>query len=286
MDFKKVTIKRPSDKVVSRMRNGHSVRMMKGEGLDIMMKPQKIVAMAKKFAMGKGVQLALDPEELMANKGIEGEGIFGKKVDKLLKKTGLKKAAYTIGSAAKPFVQEGIAAATQLAAAAGVPPSVVSKISNLSQQYIDDPKSLQGKKGIRALKKAGLDIAQEGADALGKQMGIDAPDVRQTIKDVRSGSAGPALKREDYANMGADALAKALTDRAARRAAAGQGLYASGRGLYASGRGLGMGMKSAERFSSLGARGSLMGGNIQALTPQPYAENYQFRATLGNMISR
>lgn len=285
MDFKKVSVKRPSDKVVSRMRNGHSVRMMKGEGLDIMMKPQKIVAMAKKFAMGKGVQLALDPEELMANKGIEGSGIFGKKVDKFLKKTGLKKAAYTIGSAAKPFVQEGIAAATQLAAAAGVPPSVVSKISNLSQQYIDDPKSLQGKKGLRALKNAGLDIAQEGADALGKQMGIAAPNVRQTVKDFRSGSApsGPALTRESVANMGADALAKALAERRAKREASGQGLYASS---YGRGMTMGMGMKGAEKFSSLGARGSLMGGNIQALTPQPYSENYQFRATLGNMISR
>jgi hypothetical protein len=50
MDFKKVSIKRPSDKVISRMRNGHKVRMMKGEGLDIMMKPKSIVTMAKKFA--------------------------------------------------------------------------------------------------------------------------------------------------------------------------------------------------------------------------------------------
>lgn len=270
------------------MRNGHSVRMMKGEGLDIMMKPSKIVKMAKKFAMGKGVQMALDTEELMANKGIEGSGIFGKKVDKALKKVGLKKAAYTIGSAAKPFIQEGIAAATQLAAAAGVPPSVVSKISNLSQQYIDDPKSLQGKKGLRALKNAGLDIAQEGADYLGKEMGIAAPNVRQTVKDFRSGSAPSApMTRESYANMGADALAKALTDRAARRAAAapapmGQGLYASsyGRGLT-----MGMGMR-AEKYSSLGARGGLMGGNIQALSSQPYAENYQFRATLGHMLNR
>ena len=276
MDFMKVKIKRPSDKVISRMRNGHMVRMMKGEGLEIMMKPMKAMSMEKKHSKGKGVQMALDPEELMANRGIEGEGIFGKKVDKLLKKTGLKKAAYTIGAAAKPFVQEGIAAATQLAAAAGVPPSVVSKISNLSQQYIDDPKSLQGKKGLRALKNAGLDIAQEGADALGKEMGIAAPNVRQTIKDVRSGSAGPAISREDIANMGANALADRIR---ARYPPTGQGLYASGRGI-------GMGMRGAEKYSSLGARGGLMGGNLQALSSQPYAENYQFRATLGPMLSR
>jgi hypothetical protein len=323
MDFKKVSIKRPSDKVISRMRNGHKVRMMKGEGLDIMMKPKSIVTMAKKFATGKGVQIALDPEELMANRGIQGEGIFGKKFDSVLKKVGIKKAAYTVASAAKPFVQAGISTVADMAKASGVPANLIDGAESLAQRYIDDPASLQNKKGLRELKNVGLDALQEGANMYAEQQGIPRSEVpnfkefEKLAQSVRPGKSSSSSSRESAANMGADAIAKALRERYAARPM-GNGLYASGSGVFQKignvatkgvlgmgmdltnyntmpvsqkGYGLGMGMKFsprriAEKYSSLGARGALMGGNIQALTPQPYAENYQFRATLGPMIGR
>lgn len=325
MDFKKVTIKRPSDKVISRMRNGHKVRMMKGEGLDIMMKPKSVITMAKKFATGKGVQMALDPEELMANKGIQGEGIFGKKFDSALKKIGIKKAAYTVASAAKPFVQSGISAVADMAKTAGVPAGFIDSAESLAQRYVDDPKSLQNKKGLRELKNVGISALQEGANMIAAEQGIppsEVPNFKEYEKIAQSlrpgkSSSGP---RESVANMGANAIADALRAKYSGDAYPGPGPRPMGNGLYASGSGifkkvghiatkgvlgmgmdmpnyhtmpvsqkgcgLGMGMKPAEKYSSLGARGALMGGRIQALTPQPYSENYQFRATLGPMLSR
>ena len=139
--MERFSFKRPSEKVISRLRNGHAVRLMKGEGLDMFLKPQKRMAMMKKFAMGKGVQLSLDPEEIMESRGIEGSGIFGKKADKALKKVGIKKAVYKVGAALKPLADTAIKSAEAAAISYGVPPSIASKIGDTATQYLADPKS-------------------------------------------------------------------------------------------------------------------------------------------------
>ena len=241
MDFKRVSIKRPSDRIISRMRNGHAVRMMKGEGLDIMMKPAKIIKMAKKFMTGKGIQISLDPEEVSANKDIEGCGIFGKKFDKTLKKAGIKKAVYAIGSAAKPLVQQGIQAAEQMAIAYGVPPSIASKIGDTATQYVDDPKSLQGKKGLQELKKRGLSLGQELADMGTSEMGMDSIDVADMVKKAtaKKDPNAPSMRQQaqSFKQQGVTSLAEKLAARFAE---------SSGQGLYA-GRGIGLGMFSRIR---------------------------------------
>jgi hypothetical protein len=290
-DMKRVSIKRPSDRIISRMRNGHQVRMMKGEGLDIMMKPSKIIKMAKKFMTGKGVQMSLDSDELSANKGIEGSGIFGKKFDKALSKTpGLKKAAYAVGSAAKPLVKQGIKAAEAMAITYGVPPSIAKKIGDTADQYIEDPSSLQGKKGLRELKKRGISLGQEVADMGTSQMGMDKIDVADIVKTATAKRVPGAPKtdfREAAINMAGQSLADKLRARFSEAPVAGQGLYA--------GRGLGMGARiasmsrrsmSAPERSVMG-RGALIGGEISpALRSQPYASNYQFGVTLGPFLRR
>jgi hypothetical protein len=286
MEMKRVSIKRPSDRIISRMRNGHAVRMMKGEGLDIMMKPAKIVKMAKKFMTGKGIQISLDPEEVEANKGVEGCGIFGKKFDKALKKTpGLKKAVYAVGSVAKPFVQEGIKAAEAMAMTYGVPPSIASKIGSTASQYIDDPSSLQGKKGLRELKKRGIELGQEVADMGTSKMGMDKIDVGGIVKQATA-KRDPNAPKTDLRAMAATSLAERLAARFAEPST-GQGLYA-GRGL---GQGLGQGIfkRAAQtlRERSVMGRNALIGGEISpALRSQPYASNYQFKATLGPYLNR
>jgi hypothetical protein len=298
MDFKRVSIKRPSDRIISRLRNGHQVRMMKGEGLDIMLKPAKLIKMAKKFMTGKGIQISLDPEEVSANRQIEGEGIFGKKFDKTLKKAGIKKAVYAIGSAAKPLVQQGIQAAEQMAIAYGVPPSIASKIGDTATQYVDDPKSLQGKKGLQELKKRGLSLGQELADMGTAEMGMDSIDVADLVKKATA-KKDPNAPKTDYKTMGASMVANSLADRLRERfsePSTGQGLYA--------GRGLGMGFRRSETAiapmagmglfgrarraeRSIMGRGALIGGEISpALMSQPYAANYQFGATLGPYLRR
>jgi hypothetical protein len=247
MDFKRVSIKRPSERVISRMRNGHSVRMMKGDGLDIMLKPAKIMKMAKKFIKGTGIQISLDPDEIMANKEVEGCGIFGKKADKFMEKKGIKKAVYAVGSVAKPFVQEGIKAAEAMAIAYGVPPTIASKIGDTAAQYVDDPESLQGKKGLQELKRRGIELGQEGLDMVSSEFGVDKVDLAGIVKKATPKKAQAAaqaavgdFRRGARAQMGG--ARQSLADKLEARFSD----VPSGQGLYV-GRGIGLGVIARAR---------------------------------------
>jgi len=268
------------------LRNGHAVRLMKGEGLDMFLKPAKKAAMMRKFAMGKGVQLALDPEEIMENRGIEGSGIFGKKADKALKKAGIKKAVYKVGAALKPLADEAIKSAEAAAIAYGVPPSVASKIGDTATQYLADPKSLQGKKGLRELKKRGVSVASELGEMAAERAGIDPATIAEakmaakTAKEMRkSGVSVSAPSRAELTDRASNAAADALIARIRERypATAGSGLYA-GRGL---GMGLMRGVAGMGMERSISGRNTMIGmGMPPALQSQPFSENFQFRYTL------
>ena len=288
--MERFSFKRPSEKVISRLRNGHAVRLMKGEGLDMFLKPQKRMAMMKKFAMGKGVQLSLDPEEIMESSGIEGSGIFGKKADKALKKVGIKKAVYKVGAALKPLADTAIKSAEAAAISYGVPPSIASKIGDTATQYLADPKSLQGKKGLAELKKRGVSVASELGEMAAEQAGVSSADIamaKQMAKEAKSarksGVSMSAPSRADVVDSASNAAADALIARIRAKYPSGQGLYA-GRGMmgYGSnsvGCGLGMGMRGLER--SISGRNTMLGmGLPPALQSQPFSENFQFRYTL------
>lgn len=291
--MERLSFKRPSEKVISRLRNGHAVRLMKGEGLEMFLKPHKRMAMMKKFAMGKGVQLALDPEEIMESRGIEGSGIFGKKADKALKKAGIKKAVYKVGAALKPLADTAIKSAEAAAISYGVPPSIASKIGDTATQYLADPKSLQGKKGLAELKKRGLSVAGDAAEFAAEQAGIDPGLIAEAkmgykmAKDVKkAGVSRPSMSapsRGEITSMASNAAADALIARIREKyPASGSGLYA-GRGSNAVGCGLGQGLYAGRGMErSLSGRHTMIGmGYVPpALVSQPFSENFQFRYTL------
>ena len=96
-----------SPKQVSRLRNGHKVRIkpaMQGEGVCLMVSPSKYSIITKSFGRGKGVEIALDPDEILKNQqaAMEGRGIFDK-IGGAFKKVGksVAGAAKTVGNAAK-----------------------------------------------------------------------------------------------------------------------------------------------------------------------------------------
>lgn len=100
---------------LSKLRNGRKVRIkpaMEGKGFCMIVKPAQYNHIARAFGKGKGVELSLTPEELLANAqgGAEmsGQGIFGKKFDKWLKKTGIKKAVYAVGDVLKKPVMGAV----------------------------------------------------------------------------------------------------------------------------------------------------------------------------------
>jgi hypothetical protein len=304
--LKMMKVKKLSPAVMSRIRNGHKVRLMEGEGTQLVVHPDQYDAISHSFLKKKGIQIALSPAEIEANRSVEGEGIFGKKADKVMKKLGVKKVAYEVGRVVKPLVKEGIQTAAMAAEMYGVPPSVTAKLEATANQYLDDPKSLQGKKGLRALKKSAIDAGIEAAAPMAAEYGIDLKELKDTLKSAKS---APTSKKEMKAAVRGKAegavLGKLQQMVDARRSASapmpissdlysqfdsdgiiGNGMkgccqMCKGSGLYAgaaSGRGL-PGMMPARNISKkfVNVSKKLMGGEIQALASQPMAANYAFR---------
>jgi hypothetical protein len=72
-----ISIKQPSPRVMSKLRNGHKVRIMSGEGISLALAEDKAREIMKKMRGGlKGVHIQLSPEELILNRSVSGNGIF------------------------------------------------------------------------------------------------------------------------------------------------------------------------------------------------------------------
>jgi hypothetical protein len=204
-------------------------------------------------------------------------------------------------------VQEGIKAAEAMAMAYGVPPSIASKIGDTATQYVDDPKSLQGKKGLRELKKRGIELGQEVADMGTAEMGMDRIDVKDIVKKATSKkpAGAPAFNIKSASEDMLLAKLQEMVDARRSKGPVSTDLYAqmdqdgiigngmkmcskcptcSGSGLYAgaaSGRGL-AGMPPARNISKkfVNLSKKLMGGELQALQSQAMDANFAFRNTL------
>jgi len=151
-----------SKRSLAKMNKGMPVRIMKGSN-NLMVSPHRLSGISKAFTKNKGHQLALSSEEITAN----GEGIFGKKFDKVLKKAGVKKALYKAGDKLKPVAKDVIRTGASALALTnpGLAP-LIAPATALATDYLDRPTYYQKKKG-RNLKRAGInaltDVVKEQA---------------------------------------------------------------------------------------------------------------------------
>ena len=74
--MEKLQVKELSPRAISKLRNGHKIRITKGTGLDIYIDPSKYNQITKTFAKIKGSTLQLSGEEINANKEVEGGSLF------------------------------------------------------------------------------------------------------------------------------------------------------------------------------------------------------------------
>ena len=184
---------------IRKLIKGQKVRLKKGTGFCLLVHPEKYHLMSRTFGKDKGIDTSLTEQELHANanadmSGMTGSGIFGKQADKWMKKHGVKKAAYEMGTALKPVAHQLIDQGKAMAMAYGVPEQLIDPVAKLGKDYIDDPESLQGKKGRRELKNRGIDFLQSGADEMGRQYGVQAPrikDYEKMIQDARHSKSAP-----------------------------------------------------------------------------------------------
>jgi len=101
-----------SQRQLSKLRNGHPVRIKKGTGFNLIVHPENYKLVNRAFTKNKGIQIKLSPEELEANMSpelheelsdntnIQGSGIFKK-----IKKALYSKNAKKIGRELKPLTR-------------------------------------------------------------------------------------------------------------------------------------------------------------------------------------
>ena len=268
-----------SDKQRARLRNGHRVRVsppIEGEGVNLIVHPERLDSISKCFRDGKGTMLQLSPSEIQANKtGVEGEGIFGKQFDRFVKKTIGKKATKQIYSGldkvAKPLVNKGLDAAA-IAATAYLGPEAAPAIQaakRAAKGYIDRPTAYQknpSKELMKDVNPVGMaeDFAKGKIDAMMAGEGI-----MDMVKKAAKSKVGKSLqkkaidaamkqaKKQGVPGVVADALGSA-----AKSGVEGQGLYAS----------------APSRGRGVMGRGAMVGAGYlpPALQSQNNSANFQF----------
>jgi hypothetical protein len=251
--FRKIGVS-ASLKQLSKLRNGHKVRLTSGEGC-LMIDPSKYDAMSRTFMKGKGMSVQLSPEEIAANRGVmAGEGIFGPGFDRFLKKIGIKKQVYALGDKIKGPVKKAINA------------------------FVDKAPAALGSAGAALATAVGQPQLAPLAIMAGKKLGEKA---RNYTKKHLTGKAGYLDDPESYQKN-----PKKLLD------FKGVGLYASGRGMDRSAvtmanlaareeqGGYGSGLYAGSRggaLSIVGGRQSMMGLSHPALQSQAMGELYHQR---------
>jgi len=170
-----------SPKQLSRLRNGHKVRVkpaVEGMGFSsLIVSPGKFDIITRAFGRGKGSEIQLSAPELVENQeaspALEGSGIFGKAGDKVMKKLGVKKIAYKVGDVVKPLVKKALGYGIEAlvdAIVASQPEfapfriGAIAVAKNLEEDFLDHPGKYQ--EALSSRSKAEALIKQKVKDFL------------------------------------------------------------------------------------------------------------------------
>lgn len=276
-----------SPKQMSKLRNGHKVRVkppLEGEGVCLIVHPENYSLLSRTFSKNKGAEISLTPDELVANKEassqMEGQGIFGKKFDRGLRKVIGKKAQkelYGIAEQFLPLAQAGLtggltAGATALGSVQPelIPflPAGVAGLSALGSDYLANPSKYQGGKSSSLAKEYAKDLAlQRLNQELGTNMGnLSTASLNKAVADKASAEMSKLAiqARQSQLDPNSVAYSNSTLD----------GIFGSG---------LGTGLYAGKMRKSGGAVG-LNAGMVRPLPPalqsQPFSANFQFQATL------
>jgi hypothetical protein len=153
-----------------KLRKGHKIRVkpaMKGQGIPLIVLPNTFNQYTKSFASNKGFDISLTPNEIFNNKEqtdhpeIQGQGIFGRRFDRAVRKTIGKHAQdviYKGADLAKPYIKQTISKVGEYIPQAGE--QIGLAVANASGH--PEVAGMLGELG----KRAGSAIQQEGTQRL------------------------------------------------------------------------------------------------------------------------
>lgn len=181
-----------SPKQVSRLRNGHKVRIkpaIEGKGCySCYISPGKFSNVSRQIGRGKGVELALSPEEILANQqargGMEGEGIFDDIVGAFKATAKVAKPyAKQIAKGALPALQKGAEGLIDMGA--DYAPQLLSGALSAGAMALGQPELVPGAMWIGD--QAGKALGSAGKKALKKELkkGVDKADKALSEKTKR-----------------------------------------------------------------------------------------------------
>ena len=281
-----------SKRSLGKLKRGGKIRIQAGD-LPLFIHPERYDHISKTFMKGKGLHIALSPEELQHN---HARGIFGKWGDDALKwvgdKTGIggdnfKDMAYQVGDMVKPLAKKALKSGINAGAAAlsGLAPELsplfalgANKLGGMADNYLDNP----------------------SAYGVGERGGGNQPRSRNPQVDALNSITGENNGKLDKAGIGSylanldlstletlvankrKQLNRPLFDYSGGRSMSQytDAVPATGEGLYGHGVGKRIRRKARET-GSIGIQGNILGHTIPpALRSQPYSANFQFGHTL------
>ena len=302
-----------SPKQLSKLRNGHKVRIkppkMEGQGFNLMVHPDRFDTISKTFNRGKGMEIQLSPDEIVANQQnahlMEGKGIFGKKFDRFLEKTigkSGKDIVYKVGdvlkepakraidTAAKYAPELGATALSGLALAAGQPELVPfagmagerlgrmagNFAGSKAKDYLDHPTKYQN----MLTSNAGGPRSSAPTTLAGQVAQSDLLHNLNQDLGTKYGALARANLLNSLAHMERGNMTKdqvELEHQLGDANALGQGLYAGGGsgGLYAGGS-----LRRRKEVGSIGRGSNFVAHQAHlppALQSQPFSANFQFQ---------
>lgn len=290
MPFHIVSIAEPSPRVLGKLRKGERVRIMKGEGFNLIVHSARYNPISKSFSKGKASTIELTPEEVQMNANppedmepqLEGKGI-GKTFKKLGRdiKGGFKKVGKALAPVGKvllpvakdigkKLLKEGIAQAPELLGEMGGDALAAAAVAIGQPELAPIAKTIGTKLGQKGGRELGKFAGNKGERAIdrfdpyGTQKRANQPPSR--IPDTNMLSAPSPMPSPSSSNpLSPD-----------YDGSQGNGLYAQARG-----RGIRTHRMGTREVASIGIHGNLLGHGLPpALMSQPYSSNFQMASRL------
>lgn len=286
-----------SKKQLSKLRNGHKVRIKhsRGGGFNLIVHPERFDLISKTFNRGKGLEIQLTPDEIIANQEsadepeIEGSGIFGKKFDNFLEKKGIKKGVYSVGDSLKPVAKAALLGAlgsgattlagTSIVASGGLGAGAIPLIYGtagtlgaLGLDYLDNPSKYQSNVGGSKNILTPETLAGKAKEnELYKRINNDLGTNYNNIANASLSNAQSLMDRKSLINERVNNLEDTYNMGLSQITPTGRSAQIIGRGMH------NKHLHKRREISSVGTNGGFVDKLPPAMMSQPFSQNFQFQ---------